>query len=85
MAFDLVRFRDLAFSRAPLPDHPMQTEAEAKKLIELLPEDDAAHALAGLTQWTASMNATGSFTAGRRASEKSRGDAPRDGSGWRVF
>src|SRR5215470_7058671 len=45
----------------------MQTEAEAKKLIELLPGDDPGHALAELTQWTASMNATGSFTPGRRA------------------
>jgi len=67
VAFDLARFRDLAFSRTPLPDHPMQTEAEAKKLIELLPDNDPGHALAELTQWTASLNATGSFSPGRRA------------------
>ena len=45
----------------------MQTEAEAKKLIDLLPDNDPAHALAELTQWTGSLNATGSFTPGRRA------------------
>ncbi|HXR59580.1 MAG TPA: hypothetical protein VN747_09725 [Burkholderiales bacterium] len=67
MAFDLARFRDLAFARAPLPDHPMQTEEEAKKLIGLLPDNDPGHALAELTQWTASLNATSEFTPGRRA------------------
>ena len=67
MAFDLVRFRELAFSRRPLPDHPMQTEAEAKKLLELLPENDDDHALAELTSWTASMNTTESFSPELRA------------------
>lgn len=38
--FDLGRFRDLAFGRETLPDHPMSDVAEAKKLLALLPEDD---------------------------------------------
>lgn len=64
--FDLGRFRDRAFGRKPLPDHPMQDEAEARKLLALLPEGDADYAIAELTHWTASMNATESFTPGRR-------------------
>lgn len=39
---------------------------EARKLLALLTEDDPAHALADLTHWTATMNATDSFTPGRR-------------------
>lgn len=65
--FDLGKFRDLAFGREPLPDHPMADEAEAKKLLALLPEDDPDTALADLTHWAATMNATESFTPGRRA------------------
>ncbi|MGE0873361.1 MAG: hypothetical protein AB7O31_01690 [Burkholderiales bacterium] len=65
--FDLGRFRDLAFGRQALPDHPMGTLDEARRLIALLPDDDPAHSLAELTQWTSSMNATDSFTPGRRA------------------
>ena len=64
--FDLGRFRDLAFGRRQLPDHPMHDVAEAKKLLALLPEGDSAYAIAELTHWTASMNATESFTPGRR-------------------
>ena len=45
----------------------MQSEAEAKKLLELLPENDDDHAIAELTQWTASMNATESFPPELRA------------------
>ncbi len=65
--FDLGRFRDLAFGRQALPDHPMGTLDEARRLIALLPDDDPAHSLAELTHWTSSMNATDSFTPGRRA------------------
>lgn len=65
--FDLGKFRDLAFGREPLPDHPMSDVAEAKKLLALLPEDDPDTALADLTHWAATMNATESFTPGRRA------------------
>jgi hypothetical protein len=64
--FDLGRFRDLAFGRKMLPDHPMQDEAEAKKLLALLPDGDPDWAVAELTHWTATMNATESFTPGRR-------------------
>jgi len=66
-AFNLKRFRDLAFGRAPLPDHPMSTLDEARKLLALLPEDDPEHSLADLTRWTVSLNQTESFTPGRRA------------------
>lgn len=65
--FDLGRFRDLAFGRPALPDHPMGTVEEADRLLALLPEDDPAYSLAELTHWTATMNATESFTPGRRA------------------
>lgn len=44
----------------------MGTVEEARKLLELLTEDDPAHALADLTNWTATMNATDSFTPDRR-------------------
>jgi hypothetical protein len=65
--FDLGKFRDLAFGREALPDHPMSTVAEAQKLLALLPGDDPDTALADLTHWAATMNATESFTPGRRA------------------
>lgn len=65
--FDLGKFRDLAFGREPLPDHPMSDEAEARKLLALLPEDDPDTALADLTHWAATMNATESFSPARRA------------------
>lgn len=64
--FDLGRFRDLAFGRKALPDHPMQDEAEAKKMLALLPDGDPDRAMAELTHWTATMNATEEFTPGRR-------------------
>lgn len=66
-AFNLQRFRDLAFGRTPLPDHPMRTIEDARKLLALLPEDDAETSLADLTRWTLSMNETETFTPGRRA------------------
>ena len=66
-SFDLDRFRDLAFGRRALPDHPMQSLAEAKKIVALLPDNDPDRALADLTHWAASMNATDAFTPGRRA------------------
>lgn len=66
-AFNLKRFLDLAFGRVPLPDHPMATVEQARKLLKLLPEADAEHSLAELTRWTKSINETESFTPGRRA------------------
>ena len=66
-AFNLKRFRDLAFARTPLPDHPMRSLEEARKLLALLPEEDAERSLAELTRWTVSMNQTESFTPGRRS------------------
>jgi hypothetical protein len=65
-AFNLTRFRDLAFGRSPLPDHPMRDLDEARKLLQLLPEGDPDECLADLTRWTTSMNETESFTPGRR-------------------
>lgn len=65
--FDLERFRSLAFGRKATPDHPMGSLAEARKLIELLPVDDPDHALAEVAHWAATMNATESFSPGRRA------------------
>ena len=66
-AFDLVRFMQQAFGREPVPDHPLHSLDEARKLLALLPEDDAEHCLADLTRWTKSMNDTESFTPGLRA------------------
>jgi hypothetical protein len=66
-AFDLVRFMQQAFGREPVPDHPLRSVDEARKLLALLPEDDAEHCLADLTRWTTSMNETESFTPGLRA------------------
>lgn len=40
----------------------MGSEAETRKLLALLPDNDPDHALAELTQWTASMNMTDSFS-----------------------
>ncbi|HLX78970.1 MAG TPA: hypothetical protein VKS43_00130 [Burkholderiales bacterium] len=66
-AFNLKRFRDLAFGRAPLPDHPMRSLEEARRMLALLPEDDSESSLADLTRWTVSMNGMEAFTPGRRA------------------
>jgi hypothetical protein len=66
-AFDLVRFMQQAFGRAPVPDHPLRSLDEARKLLALLPAEDPEHSLADLTRWTKSMNETESFTPGRRA------------------
>lgn len=64
--FDLARFRDIAFGGSAVPDHPMGSIEEARKLLALLTEDDPAHGLADLTHWTATMNAADAFTPGRR-------------------
>jgi len=45
----------------------MRSLDEARKVLALLPEDDAETSLADLTRWTVSMNQTESFTPGRRA------------------
>lgn len=60
--FDLGQFLDLAFWRAPQPDHPMRDLDEATKLLALLPDDDADASLADITHWAATMNATQTFT-----------------------
>jgi hypothetical protein len=61
-SFDLGQFLDLAFWRAPPPDHPMRDVHTAKRLLALLPEDDADTSLADITNWAATMNATQTFT-----------------------
>ena len=66
-AFDLVRFMQQAFGRDPVPDHPLRDVDDARKLLALLPPDDAEHSLAELTRWTKSMNENETFTPGRRA------------------
>lgn len=66
-AFNLVHFIQQTFARAPLPDHHLHSEDEARKHLALLPEDDPEASLADLTRWTASMNQTESFTPGLRA------------------
>ncbi|HWA39186.1 MAG TPA: hypothetical protein VG873_15110 [Burkholderiales bacterium] len=65
--FDLDRFRRLAFGGArTLPDHPLQDTADVEKMLAELPAAPEA-ALAELTLWASTMNATDSFTPGRRA------------------
>lgn len=66
MAFDLQQFRALAFGRQALPDHPLQTAADAEEAIAGLPQEPHA-ALAELTSLVRSMNETESFTPGLRA------------------
>ncbi len=65
--FDLGRFRDLAFARPALPDHPLQDVDDAKKVLAEIAAGDPDKALADITNWGAGMNATDSFTPGRRA------------------
>jgi len=67
MAFDLARFRDLAFGRRARPDHPIADEAEARKMIDELPADEPAKALAELTHWARSINEEQTFTPELRA------------------
>jgi hypothetical protein len=65
--FDLGRFRDLAFARPVLPDHPLQSVDDARKVLAEIAAGDPDKALADITNWVAGMNATESFTPGRRA------------------
>lgn len=65
--FDLDRFRDIAFGRRALPDHPMRDVASAQRLLQLLPEDDPDKSIADLTQWAVGVNRAADFTPGRRA------------------
>ena len=65
--FNLGKFRDLAFGRKAEPDHPMHSTEQAKKILALLPLDDPDHALAELTHWVSTMNATDTFAPGLRA------------------
>ena len=64
-AFDLVRFRGVAFGGG-LPDHPLQDEEAVRDALAGLAADPAA-ALAELTGWAASINTTAGFSPGRRA------------------
>lgn len=63
--FDLSRFRELAFGRGAMSDHPLHDESAVEKLIEDLP-GDALAGLAELTHWVLSINSDDSFTPGRR-------------------
>src|SRR6185369_9901280 len=66
-AFDLDRFREVAFGRRSLPDHAIQTVEDAQKVLAELPAHDPGGSLAQLTALVRSMNETDSFTAARRA------------------
>ena len=65
--FDLGRFRDLAFARPALPDHPLQSVNDARQVLAEIAAGDPDKALADITNWVAGMNAAESFTPGRRA------------------
>jgi len=67
MEFDLSRFRNLAFGRKKLPDHPVATEADAREMVESLPRHDPAAALAEITACVLSINEDASFSPARRA------------------
>ena len=64
--FELQRFRDAAFGRGALPEHPLQDEDAAREALAQLPEDPV-QGLAELTGWATSLNAAEGFTPGRRA------------------
>jgi hypothetical protein len=61
LGFDIVRFRELAFGRSPLPDHPLRDESDVRKIVEDLPAEPLA-GLAELTHWAQSINLDDSFT-----------------------
>lgn len=65
--FDLEQFRDLAFRRSALPDHPLRSVADAEKAVAELPVKDPLAALAELTSLAKTMNETDAFSSGRRA------------------
>jgi len=67
MPFDLAQFRKLVFDRSSLPDHPIATEDEARKMLADLPVHDPAKALAELTHWVVSINENDTFSPGLRA------------------
>jgi hypothetical protein len=67
MALDLDRFRNLAFRRATLPDHPLQSVADAQAALEELAHRGPHGGLAELTNLARTMNENESFTPGRRA------------------
>ncbi len=64
--FDLSRFRERAFGRTPLPNHPLRDERSVNKMIEGLPQDPI-EGLAELTHWVMSVNSDDEFSAERRA------------------
>src|SRR5687768_5739394 len=66
LGFDIARFRELAFGRSALPDHPLRDESEVRKMVADLPPDPLG-ALAELTHWALSINADESFTQERRS------------------
>jgi hypothetical protein len=57
MAFDLAKFRDMAFHRAAVPEHGLGSVRDAQKTVEALPHHDPAAALAELTNGVQTMNA----------------------------
>nr|MDA8107682.1 hypothetical protein [Betaproteobacteria bacterium] len=67
MAFNLARFRELAFGQARASDTPPYDVADAQKLVALLPQDDPVRALADLTCWVQGMNSLASLPPERRA------------------
>jgi hypothetical protein len=65
-AFDLHLFRDLAFGRSSLTEHPLQDETAVQKMVEALPAG-ALEGLAELAHWVSSIIADVTFSGGRRA------------------
>ena len=65
LGFDIARFRELAFGRSALPDHPLQDEKAVQKMLEEVPADPLT-GLAELTHWAVSINLDSSFTTERR-------------------
>jgi hypothetical protein len=66
LAFDLNRFRELAFGRPSLPDHPLRDASAVEKMREDLPVDALA-GLAELTHWASSVNTDDSFSPEQRS------------------
>ncbi|MBV9188966.1 MAG: hypothetical protein JOZ85_00670 [Betaproteobacteria bacterium] len=64
---DLDRFRDRAFRRGALPDHPLRTLADAQKALADMAGSAPDAALAELTSLVKTMNETQAFSAERRA------------------
>ena len=65
--FDLDMFRDVAFGRRALPDHPLRTLTDAREAVAEISAGTPGSALAELTALVKTMNETQTFSAGRRA------------------